>query len=203
MVTKLAVSKNEYRSKDGFKDGYQVANRKDLKRRNEKREVTLITDINQLKRKILHLKSGIKILNSYEKETEVENLAFKWRRICQAGMAYMLNSTLIKIDKMGGYEELVRREIEAEKRKIEYQFSDNLEQDIENLLESEEFKMLSTDEQQEYRDKMDAKRQEVEDLQQKELQKLEEKLGKTRETQMTMQELARRLNVDYKMVFEE
>ncbi|SCU93719.1 LAME_0F04764g1_1 [Lachancea meyersii CBS 8951] len=158
--------------------------------------------IRLLKKENCALESAIKILGSYEKEREVFSLIDKWRSICQAGMAYLLNSTMLKISRMGGYEELVKKEIEAEKRKLEYQFSDQIESGIDDILESDEFKMMSDLDQAELKHQLYQKKEEADKAQQVEIEKLDAKVKESSGAEFTMQNLARRLKVDYDMIFQ-
>ncbi|CEP64096.1 Mei5p LALA0_S10e02168g [Lachancea lanzarotensis] len=158
--------------------------------------------IRQLKKENLTLESAIKILNTYSKEQEIERLIDKWRSICQAGMAYLLNSTLLKINKMGGYEELVKKEVEAEKRKLEYQFGDQLENEVEDVLESEEFKMMSALDQEELKRQIYDRKEEADKARQTEMEKLDFKVRASSVTEFTMKNLASRLKVNFDMIFE-
>ncbi|AQZ12077.1 MEI5 (YPL121C) [Zygosaccharomyces parabailii] len=149
------------------------------------------------------LGQAIKILRKFEQETKILLLIDKWRSISQGGMSYMLNSTLLKIDRMGGYEELRRKELEAEKRKIEYQVDDRLQDEMDNVLESEEFKALPDEDQEEYKARMQNRIDEMTIWKEKELSKLDENLKSNSENEMTMRELSQRLKVDYDLVFPE
>lgn len=159
--------------------------------------------INSYKMENNQLRQAIKVLKNYEQETKVLNLIDKWRGISQGGMSYMLNSTMLKILKMGGYEELKRKEIEAEKRKIEYQMDDSLQDEMDNVLESEEFQMLPEEDQEEYKKRMQDKIDEMEICKEKALAKLEEQVNSSANQEMTMQELAQRLKMDYELIFQE
>lgn len=149
------------------------------------------------------LDQAIKILKNYEQELNVMKLIDKWRVICQGGLSYLLNSTMLKILKIGGYEELKRKEIQAEKRKIEYQIDDSLRDEMESVVESEEFQMISEEDQAEYKKRMEDKIEEMEAWKEKALSKLDEQIKLSANQEMTMQELAQRLKVDYKLVFPE
>ncbi|QLL30904.1 hypothetical protein HG536_0A07190 [Torulaspora globosa] len=153
------------------------------------------------KKHIDQLKQAIKILESFETEERILDLISKWRGVSQAGMSYMLNSTLLKIDKMGGYEELLRRECEAEKRKIEYQFSDNLQEDMEAVFESEDFQALSEEMQQEYREQMMEQVKEAQIRKEKEFAEIELKMKQSAGQEMSMQELSKRMKLEYSMIF--
>ncbi|QLQ81491.1 hypothetical protein HG537_0F02520 [Torulaspora globosa] len=153
------------------------------------------------KKHIDQLNQAIRILESFEKEERILDLISKWRAVSQAGMSYMLNSTLLKIDKMGGYEELLRRECEAQKRKIEYQFSDSLQEDMETVFESDEFQAMSEEMQQEYREQMMEQVKEAQMRKEKEFAALELKMKQSAGQEMSMQELARRMKMEYSMIF--
>ncbi|GAV50247.1 hypothetical protein ZYGR_0U01030 [Zygosaccharomyces rouxii] len=159
--------------------------------------------INSYKIENNQLNQSIKVLKNYEKEEKVMRLIEKWRSISQAGMSYMLNSTMLKITKIGGYEELKRKEMEAEKRKIEYQVDDNLQDEMDNVLESDEFQMLPEEDQEEYKNRMQDKIEEMEIWKEKALTKLEEQVKLCANQEMTMQELAQRLKINYQFVFPE
>ncbi|KAM3163653.1 hypothetical protein ACU8KH_02127 [Lachancea thermotolerans] len=172
-------------------------------RQASKEERIVNEQLNKVRRENTTLQNSLKILRKYERELEVLELIDKWRSICQAGMAFLLNSTLLKVNKMGGYEELIRKEVEAEKRKLEYQFAGRLQDEVDEVLESEEFKALPESEQQWLRRDLQQKVDSNEQLQQEEIKKLDLKLTESSNKQMTMRELANRLKVDYALVFEE
>ncbi|CUS20461.1 LAQU0S01e07096g1_1 [Lachancea quebecensis] len=167
-----------------------------------KEERILNEQIKKIRRDNTTLQNSLKILRKYERELEVLELIVKWRSICQAGMAYLMNSTLLKVNKMGGYEELIRKEVEAEKRRLEYQFAGRLQDEVDGVLDSEEFKALPESEQQWLRKDLQQKVDSNEKLQQNEIKKLDSKLNDSTNKQMTMQELANRLKVDYVLIFE-
>ncbi|GAV55153.1 hypothetical protein ZYGR_0AS04770 [Zygosaccharomyces rouxii] len=149
------------------------------------------------------IEQATKVLKNYEQELKVMKLIDKWRSISQGGMSYLLNSTMLKINRIGGYEELKRKEMEAEKRKIEYQMDNSLQDEMDNVLESEEFQMLPEEDQEEYKKRMEDKMEEMEVWKERKLSKLEEQVKLSANQEMTMQELAERLKVDYKLVFSE
>lgn len=149
------------------------------------------------------LQQAIKILKADQKEQRVIELIDKWRGVAQSGMSFMLNSVMIKITKMGGYEELLRKEFEAERRKLDYQINDGLQDEMEQACESEEFQALSEEMQQEYRDQMNEQLKEIQSRKDKEIAKLESKMKESAGKEMTMQELSNRLKVDYKLIFQE
>lgn len=155
------------------------------------------------RRHIDQITQALKILEANQDEIRVLALIEKWRGIAQAGMSYMLNSTLIKITKMGGYEELLRKEFEAERRKLEYQINDGLMDDMEQIIESEEFQALSEDMQQEYKDQMNERMLEIQSKKDKEIAKLEDKMKENAGQELTMQELAKRIKMDFTLIFPE
>ncbi|CCH61468.1 hypothetical protein TBLA_0E04130 [Henningerozyma blattae CBS 6284] len=155
----------------------------------------------ELQKEITQLKTGIHILQNYEKELKVKELITKWRDVCQAGMSYMYNSAAIKIDRMGGFEEFRRKELENEKRRLEYQMDDSLQLEVDSILESEEFNNLTIDDQEEYKTQMNEKLEEMEKMKNSKLEALEAEMESSRNQTFTMQELAKRLKVDYKFIF--
>ena len=163
----------------------------------------LTTEIKQYKKEISNITDAIKILNKYEKELKTEELITKWRGVCQKAMSYLFNSILFKIDKMGGYEEFIKKEIEAEKARIEYQLDDSIGEEISDFLESDEFQNMPLDDQEECKMQLEEKREEMEKVKQKSLNRLDEKLEQCQGQEMTMQELANRLKVEYELVFQE
>lgn len=158
---------------------------------------------NAYKRDANQLEQAISILKKYDQETNTLHLIDKWRGVSQGGMSYMLNSILVKIDKIGGYEELRRKELEAEKRKIDYQMDDRLQDEMDNVLESEEFLALPDGDQEEYKKSMQEKIEEMEAWKERELSKLDTEMKSSGNQEMTMKELSQRLKVDYNLVFPE
>ncbi|CCE89896.1 Mei5p TDEL_0A05640 [Torulaspora delbrueckii] len=158
---------------------------------------------NLYKKHIDNLAQAIKIIKAGEKESRVLELIEKWRGVAQAGMSFMLNSAMLKITKLGGYEELLKKELEAERRKLDYQINDNLQDDMEQVFESEEFLALPEEMQQEYRDQMNEQLREVQNRKDKEIAKLEAKMKESAGQEMTMQELSRRIKMDYMLIFPE
>lgn len=147
------------------------------------------------------LKQGVKIASLFEKEEKVMCLIVKWRGVCEAGLSYLMNSTMLKINQMGGYEEFRRKEIENEKRKIEYQSDNGLQDQMDEMLESEEFRRLPIEEQEEIKQRIEDKTQEMRKWRQAEFERLENQLTACANQEMTMEELAKRLKVEYKMIF--
>lgn len=203
-----AVKGDVYDGKIGNSNSHKSIQKKDISLEDRKLATQTRLLFNELSRQKAsykkhndQLEQAIKIMSSFEKEERVIELISKWRGVSQAGMSYMMNSTLLKIDRMGGYEELLRRECEAEKRKIEYQFSDTLEQDMDTVLESEEFQALSKEMQQEYQDQMDWQLNEAQKRKDKEFEALESKMKQNAGQELSMQELSRRMKMDYSMIF--
>ena len=161
----------------------------------------LTTQIKLYKKEVSNITDAIKILNKYDKELKTDQLIEKWRSVCQKAMSYMFNSTMFKIDKMGGYEEFIKKEIEAEKARIEYQLDDSIGDEISKFLESEEFKNMPLDYQEECKMQLDEKRDEVERVKEKSLKILDQRLELCQGQEMTMKELAGRLKVEYELVF--
>lgn len=159
--------------------------------------------LTKYKKNIGQLKSANRILKRRinGEEKDISELIDKWRQICQGAMSYLLNSTLFKVDRMGGFEELVRREIEAEKATIEDQVDSELQGEIEDIEDSEEFRDLPEDSKAEYKQMIEEKTTEMEVWKQKRFSALDEKLKKLAGQEMDMEELSRRLKVDYSLVF--
>ncbi|CCC69128.1 hypothetical protein NCAS_0C01380 [Naumovozyma castellii] len=152
----------------------------------------------------IELIQAIKYLDDdNSEELKTEQLINKWRDISQSTMAYLLNSILNKIDKMGGYEEFRQKEIEREKTQLEYQLDDGIEESFGSILESDEFKMLSLEDQDEYKQEMETKLKEMEEFKQKQLEKFEKEMENVTNKQLDMKELSKRLNVEYDLVFPE
>lgn len=164
-------------------------------------ENDLDRQIRDLTKKEFALKRAVKIMQTYDNELKTIELINKWRSTCQCGMSYMLNTILVKIDRMGGYQEYKRKEIEARKRQVEYQYDDGIQQQMEEILESPDFFHLPIEEKEEIRERMDEKVREAEEMKQNELQKFENELRKEDNDEMTLQELAAKLKVDYDMVY--
>lgn len=158
-------------------------------------------EIRGLVKKESKLKRANQILSSYENEIKTKNLIQKWRSICQSGMSYLLNSVQLKIDRMGGYQEYKRKEVDAIKRQIEYKYDDSLQQQMDEILESPDFFHLPEEEKNEIRECMDERIKEVEEIKLKELEKVEKKLQQADIQEMTLQELASKIKVDYDLVY--
>ncbi|SCU89448.1 LAFA_0E18118g1_1 [Lachancea sp. 'fantastica'] len=203
-VSQSKVETKKFRSPSTSSRSYvSISNGLDSKRSKVLAEERQKADkIRRLKKDNCALESAIKILASYSREQEIECLIDKWRSICQAGMSYLLNSTLLKINKMGGYEELVRKEVEAEKRKLEYQLSGQLEYEIDDVIESEDFKKMSVLDQEELKRQLYERKEEADKAQQAQMEKLDARVEESSGKEFTMQNLARRLKVNYEMIFE-
>lgn len=147
------------------------------------------------------LREAVKILTNYDKEKRTKKLIDKWRCISQAAMSYILNMTLCKIDKIGGYEELRKKELQVQRKRLEYMMDDSMQDEMDNILDSDEFNQLPVDDQEEYKRMMEEKLKDFENHKQKELNKLEEEMTKTSNKEMDMVELTKRLKVSYSLVF--
>lgn len=190
-----------------FKDKYpKVTKKTTIKLNSNESRIhnnELMKEIANCNKNIVQLQQGIKLLESYKSEEKNLILIDKWRGVCQSGMSYMLNSTLIKIDKLGGYEEMRRKEIDAEKRKIEYQLDDRLRYQMDEVTESDDFRLLSVEDQLEYKERMEEKLLETEALKEKQFAKLDQQLLETANHEMSMNELAKRLKIEFRLVFPE
>lgn len=196
------VSKQPNTLKKDFSDGIHLPIHNSFILKNKE----LVRERKMLKTEISELKNGIKILENFQKEREVLELINKWRGVSQCGMSYIHNSTLIKINKMGGYTNFLKTELESEKDKIEYQFE--LEADIESYFESEEFINMCADDQQEVRVQVDEKMFEFERVKEKKIKEIDKKMDEIENCNpdkqiFSMKELAKRLNVEYNLVFPE
>ncbi|EDO15526.1 hypothetical protein Kpol_479p14 [Vanderwaltozyma polyspora DSM 70294] len=187
--------------KSSINKGFNKVNANDSSKELRILNNELSKELAEVSKKIDQLKQSIKILNRYEEQDKNLKLIEKWRGVSKAGMSYIFNSLRFRIDKMGGYEEFRRKEIEAEKRKIEYQFDDGLQNEIDNILDSEEFKALPIDDQIEYKEKMDEKIQQAEEYKLKQFEKFDKELANASNKELTMEELADRLKVEYKLIF--
>lgn len=154
-----------------------------------------------LSTEIKEFKQALNILNNYEKELNTRRLIRKWRCITQGAMSYILNMTLCKIDKIGGYEELRKKEFDLQKKRLEYMMDDSMQDEMDTIIESEDFKSLPIDDQVEYQTMMDERLKNFQIHKQNELDRLEKQMNNTTNSEMNMEELAERLKVDYKMVF--
>ncbi|CDO95255.1 unnamed protein product [Kluyveromyces dobzhanskii CBS 2104] len=164
-------------------------------------ENQLDREIRELAKKEVTLTRAVKVLQTYETELGTVELINKWRSVCQCGMSYLMNAILVKIDRMGGYEEFKRKEIEAKKRQVEYQYDDGIQQQMDEILDSPDFFHLPVEEKNEIREMMDEKAKEAEDMKQKQLEKYEKELKENGSNEMTLQELASKLKVDYDMLY--
>ncbi|CCE61188.1 hypothetical protein TPHA_0A01030 [Tetrapisispora phaffii CBS 4417] len=171
-----------------------------LEKRLEYNEITN----NSLRRQkdITSLKQAIKIVDKYDEEKKTFDLIDKWRDISQKGLSYMMNSTLLKIDRVGGYMELRKKELEAEKRQIEYQLENDLDGEYENMIETEEFQMLPEDVKSEYAKKFEHEKEKVNSWKEKKFSELDSKLDSISNESFTMEELCKRLKVDFSLVFQ-
>ena len=81
-------------------------------------------------------------------ERKVVELITKWKNICQMASNYLYNDFSIKIERIGGYKKFQIREWEKLKESKSYGVEE-MENNFEIYVESDEFKMLSGLEQQE------------------------------------------------------
>lgn len=158
-------------------------------------------DIRELAKKEVLLKRAVKVLETYSKEVKTLELIEKWRAICQCGMSYLHNSILMKIDRMGGYQEYRKKEMDAAKRQLEYYYDDGIQQQMEDILESPDFFHLPEEEKNEIRDRIDEKVKEAEEEKQKQLKKIESNFQAHDANEMTLEELASKIKVDFSMVY--
>ncbi|KAH3902298.1 uncharacterized protein SCODWIG_03318 [Saccharomycodes ludwigii] len=171
-----------------------------LSAKNLRPEITkLKLFLNELTKKEQQLKQCLKIIREYKKEEEVTMLTQKWYQVIQCELNYLMNSTLLKFDKMGGYDEFIKREVEFEKQKLEYQFDDSWDDQYKTITESEDFQALSIQEQDDYKEEIENKKLELENLKMKKIEEIESKLVNRKE--FDMKELCKMLNVDHDYVF--
>lgn len=169
---------------------------------------SLSLQYNELRRQIREkekendqMRDAIRILNKYDKDLQIEELIVKWRCVCQGSLSFLFNETLFKVDKLGGYEEFIRKEVDAEKARLEYQMDNSMEEEFSTLVESDEFQSLPPDDQEEYRARMEEQRHEAEILMEKSLKQLDKKISEASGKEMTLEELTKRLNVSYELVY--
>ncbi|CCD25029.1 Mei5p NDAI_0E02120 [Naumovozyma dairenensis CBS 421] len=180
-----------------------------LKKKNMLLHNELVNQIKSYERENNELKRMQKfITNDYSRgggEGSTQQLIKKWRSISQMTMSYLLNSISCKIDKMGGYEEFIRKEFNMEKQKLEYHLDDGIRESYEEVMESEEFQNLNKDEQLEYQEQMENKLVELENFKTKQLERLENEfqsiIKNDSQGGLDMKQLAKRLKVDYSLVF--
>ncbi|QHS76615.1 Mei5p [Saccharomyces paradoxus] len=182
--------------KSGIKELKKHANQKEISIQN--RELTKQLTI--LRQENNHLQQACKIL-SENKITENRKSIEKWRTICEMELSFILNSTLIKINRMGGYKDFLEKEMEAKKRRLEYQIDSGMEDQIYDIKESEEFKQLSKVEQQEWESQMNEQLKELEKNKIAELEKLNKVLLDCEGKEFGMAELCIRLKLDYNLIF--
>lgn len=164
-------------------------------------ETSLDKKLRELNKRELSLKKANGILSAYCVETKTLELVTKWRVVCQCSMAYMLNAVKLKIDRMGGYQEFKRKEVESKKKRIDYQYDDSLQNQICEVLESPDYFHLPEEDKIEIKARIDEKIEEIESVKQKELLKLELEVEEAENKEFTMQDLATRLKVDHSLVF--
>ncbi|CAI4053190.1 Mei5p SKDI_16G1540 [Saccharomyces kudriavzevii IFO 1802] len=183
-------------SKKGAKELIKHMNRKEIAIQD--RELT--KQLALLRQENNHLQQACKILGE-DKITENKKSVDKWRTICEMELSFILNSTLIKINRMGGYKDFLEKEMEAKKRRLEYQIDSGIEDQIYEVKESEDFKQLSEVEQQEWEGQMNEKLKELEKNKVMELEKLNKVLLDSEGKEFGMAELCTRLKLDYNLIF--
>lgn len=157
--------------------------------------------IRLLSKKKRILEKALKIIKKYEQEKKTLCLIDKWRGISQSGLSYMTNAMMIKINKMGGYKAFRISEIESKKEQIEYQINMTVKDEVNAILESSEFETLSEDIQEEIKNRMDEKMDEMEKQKEREFEKLDNELRNCDSEDMSIGDLAKRLNINYELVF--
>ncbi|EJS41427.1 mei5p [Saccharomyces arboricola H-6] len=182
--------------KKGDKDLKKHTNQKQLVIQN--RELT--KQLNLLRQENNHLQQACKIL-SEDKITENKKSIEKWRTICEMELSFILNSTLIKINRMGGYKDFLEKEMEGKKRRLEYQIDNGMEDQAYEVRESESFKQLSEVERQDWESQMNEQLEELEKNKVAELEKLNRVLLDSEGKEFDMAELCTRLKLDYNLVF--
>ncbi|KAL6944996.1 hypothetical protein ACO0QE_002439 [Hanseniaspora vineae] len=167
-----------------------------------KKDRTLNLTIISLKKTRNSLTQAIKVLKDIHKEKETETCIEKWRDVSIKEMNYILNMTLLKINKMGGYEEFVRKEVEAEKDGLRYNGGTEFEEQMEEYFDSEEFQNLEPDEQERIKKEGADQIEAINGKMEKELEKLDAKIDEATNKDFEMQNLCKKLQVDYHLVFE-
>ncbi|CAD6649026.1 HN1_G0023090.mRNA.1.CDS.1 [Saccharomyces cerevisiae] len=188
---------NNYRvGKSGIKDLKKPTNQREIavKNRELTKQLTLLRQENN------HLQQACKIL-SENKIIENRKSIEKWRTICEMELSFILNSTLIKINRMGGYKDFLEKEMEAKKRRLEYQIDNGMEDQICEIKESDDFRQLSEVEKQEWESQMNEQLKELEKKKIAELEKLNKVLHDSEGKDFGMAELCTRLKLDYSLIF--
>lgn len=158
--------------------------------------------INSFKKTKDSLLQAIKILKSIDKEEKTEKCIDKWRDVSVREMSYILNMTLLKINKMGGYEEFVRKEVEGEKDSLRYNSKNDFEEQMEDYFHSSEFQNLEPDEQERIKKEAADQIEIINEKMEKKLNKLNAKIEEAANRDFDMQDLCKRLQVDFHLVFE-
>ncbi|KAH7584101.1 Double-strand recombination repair protein [Nakaseomyces glabratus] len=181
-----------------------VNNGKVLKPRNEniKRHRLILSEyrrkIRDEEKDIRELKQAIKIIE--EKKLEhLMSLIEKWREVSQKTLSYMQYSTVLKIDKMGGFKKYMERELENKLLEIEDEYT-RFEEEMGSFLESDEFERLSEEQQEEYKDQINSRRYDLEKLKLQKTKEIEKEYENVDDV-FTLQELTKLLKIDYKLIF--
>ncbi|CAI4861774.1 CRB_1a_G0054870.mRNA.1.CDS.1 [Saccharomyces cerevisiae] len=179
-----------HNQEDGIKDLKKPTNQKEIaiKNRELTKQLTLLRQENN------HLQQACKIL-SENKIIENRKSIEKWRDNFQRwNCLFILNSTLIKINRMGGYKDFLEKEMEAKKRRLEYQIDNGMEDQICEIKESDDFRQLSEVEKQEWESQMNEQLKELEKKKKiAELEKLNKVLHDSEGKDFGMAELCTRL----------
>lgn len=147
---------------------------------------------------IRELKQAIKIIE--EKKLEhLMSLIEKWREVSQKTLSYMQYSTVLKIDKMGGFKKYMERELENKLLEIEDEYT-RFEEEMGSFLESDEFERLSEEQQEEYKDQINSRRYDLEKLKLQKAKEIEKEYENVDDV-FTLQELTKLLKIDYKLIF--
>ncbi|KAL3232225.1 Meiosis protein 5 [Nakaseomyces bracarensis] len=149
---------------------------------------------------IRELKQAIRIIEE-NKLAKLQSLVQKWRTVSQKTMSYLHYSTLQKIEKMGGFERYREIEMEQKKRDVEVEVL-RYEEEMESFLESNDFSTLNEEDQIEYREQVESKMEELENMKEKKLLQIDTEF-EDKTTSFTMKELAQILKVQYNLVFPE
>ncbi|CAI4054348.1 hypothetical protein SUVZ_16G1660 [Saccharomyces uvarum] len=188
-------------------DGNRISKKsvKGLKEHLDKKEIAIrnresTKQLTLLRQENTHLQQACKIL-SEDKITKNKQSIEKWRTVCEMELSFILNSTLIKINRMGGYKDFLEKEMEAKKRKLEYQIDNGMEDQLYEVRDSEDFKQLSEVEQQQWESQMNEQLKELEKSKEVELEKLNKVLLDSEGKEFDMAELCNRLKLDYKLIF--
>ncbi|ODQ80560.1 hypothetical protein BABINDRAFT_12707 [Babjeviella inositovora NRRL Y-12698] len=130
----------------------------------------------------------------------VDALIEKWRSVGQQAASYLLNSALVKVSNMGGYQEYRKRQADRTTRQLVSQFEDEMAGKYEGFIELEEYKEMSALDKKELDERYNEykRKSEVKTEGHGKKQKTEEE-GNA----ITMKQLFRELNVEYALFFDD